>query len=29
MIIAQAQVEEIPIVGKDQAFDQYDIEMLW
>jgi PIN domain nuclease of toxin-antitoxin system len=29
MIIAQAQVEEIPIVGKDQAFDPYDVEMLW
>jgi PIN domain nuclease of toxin-antitoxin system len=29
MIIAQAQVEEITIVGKDQAFDPYDVEMLW
>lgn len=29
MIIAQAQVEESKIVGKDQAFDQYDVEMVW
>jgi len=29
MIIAQAKVEESKIVGKDQAFDQYDVEMVW
>jgi PIN domain nuclease of toxin-antitoxin system len=29
MIIAQAKVEGTRIVGKDQAFHQYDIDMLW
>lgn len=29
MIIAQATVEEIRVVGKDAAFDQYDVDLLW
>ena len=29
LIIAQAQEEEIPVVGKDEAFEDYDIELLW
>jgi PIN domain nuclease of toxin-antitoxin system len=29
LIIAQAIIEQIPIVGKDTAFDSYDISRLW
>ena len=29
LIIAQAQVEGLPIIGKDAAFDAYDIECIW
>ncbi len=29
LIIAQAIVEEIPIVGVDEVFDLYPIERLW
>lgn len=29
MIIAQANVEGLHIVGQDRAFDEYGVEMLW
>lgn len=29
LIIAQAMVERIPIVGADKAFDSYPIERIW
>jgi PIN domain nuclease of toxin-antitoxin system len=29
MLIAQAMVEGIPIVGKDTAFDAYPVTRLW
>jgi PIN domain nuclease of toxin-antitoxin system len=29
LLIAQAIVEQIPIVGSDSAFELYSIEMLW
>lgn len=29
LIIAQAREEELPVVGKDEAFEDYDIELLW
>ena len=29
LIIAQAMVEQIPIVGLDKAFDFYEVEKLW
>ena len=29
LIIAQAMVEQIPIVGRDEVFDLYPIERLW
>jgi PIN domain nuclease of toxin-antitoxin system len=29
MIIAQAQAEELQVVGHDQAFDHYDVDLLW
>ena len=29
MIIAQALVEQMPIVGRDKAFDAYDVIRLW
>ena len=29
LIIAQAMVEQIPIVGSDKAFDSYSIQRLW
>ena len=29
LIIAQAMVEKIPIVGADKAFDSYSIQRLW
>ncbi len=29
LLIAQARVEEIPIVSKDAAFDDYEITRLW
>jgi len=29
LIIAQAMVEEIPIVGRDKAFDSYSVQRLW
>lgn len=29
MIIAQAKADELRIVGKDEAFDQYAVRLLW
>jgi PIN domain nuclease of toxin-antitoxin system len=29
LIIAQALVESIPVVGRDAEFDQYGVERLW
>lgn len=29
LIIAQAMVEQIPIVGSDKAIDSYSIQRLW
>ena len=29
LMIAQAQVEDLPVVSKDGAFDDYDVELLW
>ncbi len=29
MLIAQAKVERIPIISRDEAFDAYDIKRLW
>ena len=29
LIIAQAMVEQIPIVGTDKAFDSYLVQRLW
>lgn len=29
MIIAQAKADELRIVGKDEAFDQYAVTLLW
>ena len=29
LIIAQAMVEGIPIISKDEAFDLYDVEREW
>ncbi|MEM8717895.1 MAG: hypothetical protein AAGE84_01110 [Cyanobacteria bacterium P01_G01_bin.39] len=29
LIIAQAMVEKIPVVGVDKAFDLYAVEKLW
>lgn len=29
LIIAQALVEELPIVGRDEEFEKYDVEMMW
>lgn len=29
LIIAQALVEELPIVGRDKSFDQYGVNRIW
>ena len=29
LIIAQAMVEQIPVVGSDKAFDSYSVQRLW
>ncbi len=29
LIIAQSMVENLPILSRDSAFDDYDIERLW
>ena len=29
MLIAQGQIEEVPIVTSDRAFDQYSVELVW
>ena len=29
MMIAQAQIEDLQVVSKDEAFEEYDIELLW
>ena len=29
MIIAQAKVEEMKVVGSDKKFEHYDVELLW
>ena len=29
LIIAQAQVEEMTVVSKDEAFESYDVDLLW
>ena len=29
LMIAQAKAEDLRIVGKDRAFEQYDVRMLW
>ena len=29
MMIAQAQVEDLVVVSKDEAFSEYDIGLLW
>ena len=29
MLIAQAQLEDVPVVTSDDAFDSYEIEVLW
>ena len=29
MVIAQAQVEDLLVVSKDEAFTDYDVELLW
>ena len=29
MMIAQAQVEHLSVVSKDEAFADYDIDLLW
>jgi PIN domain nuclease of toxin-antitoxin system len=29
MLIAQAQLEDVPIVGDDEVFDTYGVGRLW
>jgi PIN domain nuclease of toxin-antitoxin system len=29
LIVAQALVESLPIVGRDQAFDSYGVQRIW
>ena len=29
LIIAQAQIEKVPVVSNDQMFDRYGIERIW
>jgi PIN domain nuclease of toxin-antitoxin system len=29
VIVAQALVENLPIVGRDQAFDSYGVQRIW
>ena len=29
MLVAQAQLEEVPVVTNDEAFSSYDVEVLW
>lgn len=29
LIIAQAQVETMPIIGADKTFESYDVDLLW
>jgi PIN domain nuclease of toxin-antitoxin system len=29
LIVAQALVEKVPIVGRDQSFDEYGVERIW
>ena len=29
LIIAQAQVEKLPVVSADSAFDAYEIQRIW
>jgi len=29
LMIAQAQVEDLSVVSKDEAFEKYDIDLLW
>ncbi|MGV2828128.1 PIN domain-containing protein [Myxosarcina sp. GI1(2024)] len=29
LIITQAKVEQIPVVGSDKAFDSYSVQTLW
>ncbi len=29
LIIAQSQVEALTVVGKDEAFERYDVDLLW
>lgn len=29
LIVAQALVEKLPIVGRDQSFDNYDVQRIW
>ena len=29
MVIAQAKEEEMKVVGRDEKFDHYDVELLW
>lgn len=29
LLVAQAQVEEMTVVSKDEAFESYDVDLLW
>lgn len=29
MIIAQAEAEEMPVIGRDEKFERYGVELLW
>ena len=29
LIVAQAQVEEVTVVSKDETFESYDVDLLW
>jgi PIN domain nuclease of toxin-antitoxin system len=29
LIIAQAQIEAMPIIGADESFQRYDVDLLW
>jgi len=29
LILAQALVEKLPVVGRDESFDRYGVERIW
>ncbi len=29
LIVAQAQVEEMTVISKDETFESYDVDLLW